>query len=450
MVWTWIVHGRLPEPRIRGRPSGPAERAGLLAACLARAGRLSRLVLGGPPASCWAGSRLPSASCWAALPLPGPTAGWVLPRLLGRRLGSRARRLLARARLPPAEAPGPAPPAAEAAPPERGPCWAALPLAGPTAGWLLPRLLGRRLGSRTRRLLARAELLPAEAGCWVTAATPAGSATGEPCSAAAGAGPASGAAEGGGPRGHLPPRRISILRMERARAIWRGEHQWRRLLGTAWEPQCRQSYKRKRTKCALNQDVGKAELRHVSRKPNQGALEEGLEEVGEEEGPSRLMPELLHHLGKEVRGKFETKVWYACAKRRPPDPPISMLMGRTVAGVVQSIRALAGTPVPANIEIGGGGVCLLRNFTPAPAHKPLSSTGAIVRASTVLHPFLSPPPVRFSLSFDATWAFRSLHQFTTRYPLLLNRTSSTGVIFQNRGGPFLHPRTRRSFLLQQR
>ena len=290
MVWTWIVHGRLPEPRIRGRPSGPAERAGLLAACLARAGRLSRLVLGGPPASCWAGSRLPSASCWAALPLPGPTAGWVLPRLLGRRLGSRARRLLARARLPPAEAPGPAPPAAEAAPPERGPCWAALPLAGPTAGWLLPRLLGRRLGSRARRLLARAELLPAEAGCWVTAATPAGSAAGEPCSAAAGAGPASGAAEGGGPRGHLPPRRISILRMERARAIWRGEHQWRRLLGTAWEPQCRQSYKRKRTKCALNQDVGKAELRHVSRKPNQGALEESLEEVGEEEGPSRTPP----------------------------------------------------------------------------------------------------------------------------------------------------------------
>ena len=97
-------------------------------------------------------------------------------------------------------------------------------------------------------------------------------------------------------------------------------------------------------------------------------------------------------------------------KRRPPDPPISMLIGKTVSWVVQSIRALAGTGVKANIEIGGAGVCLPRNPTGAPAHKPLSSTGAIIRASTVLHPFLSPPPVRFSLSFDATWAFHSLQR----------------------------------------
>ena len=65
-------------------------------------------------------------------------------------------------------------------------------------------------------------------------------------------------------------------------------------------------------------------------------------------GPSRLMPELLHHLGKEVRGNFERTFWCTGAKRRPPDPPISILMGRTVAWVMQSIRALAGTHVEAN------------------------------------------------------------------------------------------------------
>ena len=51
--------------------------------------------------------------------------------------------------------------------------------------------------------------------------------------------------------------------------------------------------------------------------------------------------------------------------------------------VVQSIRALAGTHVDANIEIGGAGFWLPRNPTGAPAHTPLFSTGAIIRASTV-------------------------------------------------------------------
>ena len=56
-----------------------------------------------------------------------------------------------------------------------------------------------------------------------------------------------------------------------------------------------------------------------------------------------------------------------------------------------------------NIEIGGAGVCLPRNPTGAPAHKPLSSTGAIIRASTVLHPFLLPPASRLSVSINQMW-----------------------------------------------
>ena len=67
------------------------------------------------------------------------------------------------------------------------------------------------------------------------------------------------------------------------------------------------------------------------------------------------MPELLRHLGKEVCGECETRIWYAGGKRRPPDPPISMLIGKNVSWVVQSIRALAGTRVEANIEIGAQG-----------------------------------------------------------------------------------------------
>ena len=99
-----------------------------------------------------------------------------------------------------------------------------------------------------------------------------------------------------------------------------------------------------------------------------------------------MMPELLHHLGKEVCGECETRIWYAGGKRRPPDPPISMLIGKNVSWVVQSIRALAGTHVEANIEIGGAGVWLPRNPTGAPAHKPLFSSGAIIRASTPTRP----------------------------------------------------------------
>ena len=112
--------------------------------------------------------------------------------------------------------------------------------------------------------------------------------------------------------------------------------------------------------------------------------------------PSRLMPELLRHLGKEVCGECETRIWYAGGKRRPPDPPISMLIGKNVSWVVQSIRALAGTHVEANIEIGGAGVWLPRNPTGAPAHKPLFSSGAIIRASTILQPVLRPLAIRSS------------------------------------------------------
>ena len=108
------------------------------------------------------------------------------------------------------------------------------------------------------------------------------------------------------------------------------------------------------------------------------------------------MPELLHHLKKELLGKFETLSWRARGKRYPPDPPISMLIGKTVSWVVQSIRALAGTPVKANIEIGGAGDCLSRNPTGSPAHKPLFSSGAIIRASTILQPVLRPLAIRSS------------------------------------------------------
>ena len=106
--------------------------------------------------------------------------------------------------------------------------------------------------------------------------------------------------------------------------------------------------------------------------------------------PSRLMPELLHHLKKELLIIFET------LSPRPPDPPTSMLIGKTVSWVVQSIRALAGTPVKANIEIGGAGDCLSRNPTGSPAHKPLFSSGAIIRASTILQPVLRPLAIRSS------------------------------------------------------
>ena len=109
-----------------------------------------------------------------------------------------------------------------------------------------------------------------------------------------------------------------------------------------------------------------------------------------------MMPELLRHLGKEVCGECETRIWYAGGKRRPPDPPISMLIGKNVSWVVQSIRALAGTRVEANIEIGGAGVWLPRNPTSAPAHKPLFSSGAIIRASTILQPVLRPLAIRSS------------------------------------------------------
>ena len=120
--------------------------------------------------------------------------------------------------------------------------------------------------------------------------------------------------------------------------------------------------------------------------------------------PSRLMPELLHHLKKELLIIFETLSWRARRKRYPPDPPTSMLIGKTVSWVVQSIRALAGTPVKANIEIGGAGDCLPRNPTGSPAHKPLFSSGAIIRASTVLQSFLRPLAIRFSLSRNQMWA----------------------------------------------
>ena len=33
------------------------------------------------------------------------------------------------------------------------------------------------------------------------------------------------------------------------------------------------------------------------------------------------MPELLRHLGKEVCGECETRIWYAGGKRRPLRPP---------------------------------------------------------------------------------------------------------------------------------
>ena len=97
------------------------------------------------------------------------------------------------------------------------------------------------------------------------------------------------------------------------------------------------------------------------------------------------MPELLHHLGKQVRGNFERTFWWTFVNRRPPDPPLPMLFGKTASWVVQSIRALAGTHVEANIEHGGAGGSLPRTPTGAPAHKPVSSNGAIIRASTVPH-----------------------------------------------------------------
>ena len=67
-----------------------------------------------------------------------------------------------------------------------------------------------------------------------------------------------------------------------------------------------------------------------------------------------------------------------------------MLIRKTASWVVQSIRALAGTHVLPNVEIGGAGVSLLQNLTRAPAPKLVASTGAIIRASTVLQPLLIP------------------------------------------------------------
>ena len=108
------------------------------------------------------------------------------------------------------------------------------------------------------------------------------------------------------------------------------------------------------------------------------------------------MLESLHHLRKEVRGNFERTFWCTFVNRRPPDPPTSMLLRKPMPWVVQSIRASAGTHVEANIEIGGAGVWLPRNPTGAPAHKPLFSSGAIIRASTILQPVLRPLAIRSS------------------------------------------------------